>query len=122
MRTLHFRGISDERLAEILHDADLERDRLKFEIDKHNAESAENEWDVATPWWADARAKLRSIGRMRISILDEISARKKIEAQRKGSDFSEKFIHIAASVLDRDTFFKIHEIASGKRKEKEVDA
>lgn len=115
-----YKGVTDETIDVWIRTTTEESNKLKEALDKHNLESAENDWDEMTPWWVETRAKIRELGGMHQELLMEKSARNKITAQRnhtlflqkknvKGKQFGagrfeSRLASVAKQMLDPETF------------------
>jgi len=135
MTNEEYKGVPDSTLAVWLKAAAEERDALKVKLDLHNAESAENDWDVATTWWADTRARIRDLGRIHQAIQTEQAVRRKLTAERNHkamlakaaftkecqvrASFGGRLLAAAREMLDPNTFSALV-AAANKRTEGEA--
>ena len=88
--------------------------QIKNDLDAHQLESVENDWEIESPEWVKMRARKRILGIVHQELLKEIGERKKIAAKRQGMSFASRFVNAAKMTLDKRTFSKIWSAAAGK--------
>jgi hypothetical protein len=109
-----YQGASDAMLAAKLASTIAELAQIKNDLDAHQLESVENDWEIETPEWVKLRSRKRTLGIVHQELLREIGERKRIAKQRQGMSFANRFVNVARTRLDKKTFSTLWAVASGK--------
>lgn len=112
-----YQGASDAMLQAKLASTVAELAQIKNDLDAHQLESVENDWEIESPEWVKMRARKRILGIVHQELLKEIGERKKIAAKRQGVSFASRFVNVARITLDKRTFRQIWSAAAGKDKQ-----
>jgi hypothetical protein len=109
-----YQGASDAMLAAKLASTIAELAQIKNDLDAHQLESVENDWEIETPEWVKLRSRKRTLGIVHQDLLREVGERKRIAKQRQGMSFANRFVNVARARLDKKTFSTLWAVASGK--------